>query len=368
MFAGVDSFIQQSLARCRVILTFVALCAVYVDPTEPIITRRIPLTYGPYTIDPLVLTIMGAYLGYGLFMLARLRVAVLSPRAVMLATWTDVGFAAAIGVVTEGGSSPFFSVFCFAAMEAALTVGIRRTLSVTAASAAFYACLILVSAPDDVSIYLTRLIYTVTAGYLIGYFVQQRLNLVAIVRELTAAAERQQIARDLHDVRAQVLAGISLGLGSCREMLQRQRYAEALVDLSDLQASVDREHDDLRAYMRTLINGDVAGARSDASAATRFSIRAQFDGSGTLVEHVLQILREGVTNVMRHSHATSANLRVDAVGEVVIINIDDDGVGFATPEQQPWVIASRVTTLGGALRRAPTNVPGAHLAITLPAR
>jgi signal transduction histidine kinase len=366
MYPRAVPIIAQNFARCRLILSVVALVAVYVDPTQPIVTRWISLTSGSFMIDPLALTIMGMHLCYSVLILALPGAVVSSPLTLLLTTWCDVFFGAAIAVVTEGGASPFFTFFAFAVMEAGLTAGFQRAMLVTLVSVALYLSLIVVSAAGNNNVYITRPIYIAITGYLVGYFGQQRLNLEAGMRELAVAAEREQIARDLHDVRAQVLAGISLGLVSCQELLRRQRYTEALLDLSDLQASVDREHDDLRAYMRSLISGDLTQVRNRTSVATRFSVRAQFDGSGALVDHVLQILREGVTNVMRHSHAGAAALHVEDAGRELRIRIDDDGVGFRNPEQQPWSIASRVSELGGTMQRVQEDMPGAHLAITLP--
>ena len=365
MNVRIAGLIERNFARCRLALSVVALVAVYIDPTEPIVMRWISLRSGFFTIDPLALTIMSLHLCYSVLILALPRAVVSQPRTLALVTWCDVFFSAAIAVVTEGGASPFFTFFAFAVMEAGLTAGFQRAMTVTVVSVGLYLCLILISAAGNSNLYITRPIYIAITGYLVGSFGQQRLDLEARMRELAAAAEREHIARDLHDVRAQVLAGISLGLGSCQELLRRGRHTEALLDLSDLQASVDREHDDLRAYMRSLVNGESAPVRRRPGVATRFSVRAHFEGSGALVEHVLQILREGVTNVMRHSHAASAALRVENADTELRIRIDDDGVGFRNPDQQPWSIASRVSQLNGTIRRE-VDSPGAHLAIALP--
>lgn len=358
--------IEQNFARCRLILSVVALVAVYIDPTEPIATRWIPLTSGPFMIDPWALAIMGTHLCYSTLVLVLPRAVVASPRVLTLTTWCDVFFSAAIAVVTEGGTSPFFTFFAFAVMEAGLTAGFRRALTVTAVSVGLYLSLILVSAPGNANVYITRTIYICITGYLLGYFGQQRLNLEAGIRELAGAAERQQIARDLHDGSAQALAGIGLQLETCQELLRRGRYTEALLELSDLHGSVNREYDELRSYMRSLAGVELTPAQRGAGARTQFSVRVRFEGSGALLDQVLQILREGASNIVRHARATAAAVQVDGTDGMLRINIDDDGVGFGDPMQQPWSILSRVTALGGAMRLTPGGTPGAHLVITLP--
>jgi signal transduction histidine kinase len=69
--------------------------------------------------------------------------------------------------------------------------------------------------------YLMRAVYLAMAGFVIGFFGQQRANFETRLRALEAAAEREAIARSLHDGYIQALAGISLRLESCRDMLNQ---------------------------------------------------------------------------------------------------------------------------------------------------
>ena len=63
-----------------------------------------------------------------------------------------------------------------------------------------------------------RAVYLAIAGYLIGFFSQQRALFEAEVRELETRAERQSIARSLHDGYVQALAGVNLRLETCRAL------------------------------------------------------------------------------------------------------------------------------------------------------
>lgn len=361
--------VERSIARCRVALSVAALVAVFIDPTQPLISRWIPLRSGSFAIDPYALAVMGAHLCYSLTLIYVLAHQIVSStRMASITTWVDVLFGAAIAVLTEGATSPFYAFFAFAVFETGLRSGLRRTLLVTAVSMGLYLSLIVVSASGGTNEYIMRPVYLAIAGYLVGHLGQQRLNLEAGIRELAAANERQQIARDLHDNRAQALAGVSLGLESCQELLRRGSNSEALFELSDLQASVNREYDELRAYMRSLVGLQATAVPRGTHADTRFSLSIQFDGSAKLVEHVLQILREGVTNVLRHAHARVAAIHIRSSDSEVLIRIDDDGIGFRNGAEQPWSISSLVADLGGVIEVVNDNQLGAHLAITLPAR
>jgi signal transduction histidine kinase len=93
-------------------------------------------------------------------------------------------------------------------------------------------------------------------------------------------------------------------------------------------------------------------------------IRATFDGSCVVGEHILQIILEGVRNARRHSVADTVTVNIHGQHEKVTITIADDGIGFDQSGPLPWAIASRVAELGGQLR-VNGNGP-AHLEIVMP--
>ena len=89
------------------------------------------------------------------------------------------------------------------------------------------------------------------------------------------------------------------------------------------------------------------------------------DGSIDLVDHVLQISREGISNIKRHAAAASARIEISSADSQLHIHIEDDGIGLPS-ECVPWSIVSRVKELGGHIRVLDDERLGARLAITLP--
>lgn len=357
---------EQNIARCRLALSLGALAAVYADPTQPFLSRWIPMVTGPFVMDPSVLAVMGAHLAYSVSVYVGLAHARLSPDAVATKTmWGDVLFGAAIGALTEGVTSPFFLFFAFAVVVVGLRAGLRTAMLVTSASVGLYVCLILISTGRGAGMYIMRPVYLAITGYLVGSLGQQRLELEEKVRQLDAAAQRHQIGRDLHDNFIQALAGINLRLGACCRLLRTHAVAAALTDLADLQTAINREHDELRAYMRSLAGLEVTPSSPTEPTATRLRIEADLSGSVDLVDHVLQIVREGIANIRRHARAQAASIRIDAAPAQVHISIDDNGVGFPG-DASPWSIASRVKEMGGELRIRHDDGQGAHLSIILP--
>jgi len=353
--------IERSIAQCRLILSVSALIAVYIDPT-------LPMGGGLFTISPWALGALSGHLAYAAVtfrLLARPRVNL--DRIALVTAWGDITFAMLIALVTEGTSSPFYVFFSFALIAAGFRWGLRRTLLVAAASVLLYLSLTAMGEhPEDLNLRIMRSVYLGILGYLLGYLGERRLELEDTVRDLERTAERASIARSLHDGFCQALAGVNLRLQTCRELLRGGRSADALAQLEDLQGGVTREYDHLRTYVRTLAELDTPAAPESGDRRTSFSVRVECEGSGELVDHVLQIVREGITNVRRHARARRAVVTVRPDERGLLIHIDDDGVGFPEDAAAPWSMDSRAREVGGVARVTRDRQPGAHLEVRLP--
>ncbi len=326
-----------------------------------------PLTGGAFSVNRYWATVLVAHLVYSVTVLILVSRDLRSQRLTTTTTCADVLFAIAIAVVTEGTTSPFYSFFTFAVLAAGLRAGLQAALVVTAVSGLLYMVLIVASVPSHETFYMVmRAAYIAITGYLVGYLGQERLNQEARIRQLETTAQREQIARSLHDGYAQALAGVNLRLETCRELLRRGRHDDVQAELAELQAGVNREHDALREYIRTLVDLRLSPAPVQHDAGARLSVRTDFGGSASLVEHVLLIVLEAIRNIRRHAGARTASVAVRVFGYELVLTIDDDGVGFPPATPLPWSIASRVAECGGTLR-VDERRPGAHLVIALPA-
>lgn len=347
--------IERDIARCRVILSVAAPFAIYLDPTEP--TLFLQLTGGLFIIDPAALLVLLLHLAYSVAVYVVVARPVFDLARVAIVSMTaDVLFGAAVALVTEGTNSPYYIFFLFAVLAAGLRGTFRTALVVTATSVGLYLTLILISRPEGLGFYVTRAVYLAITGYLVGALGRQRRIL---------ETGFQGLARSLHDGYAQALAGVNLRVETCRELLRRGQSAEAFDELTELQVGVTREYDDLRAYVRSLL-GLETSPPPVTSSATRFSVRAQFETSLPVLEHILQIAMEGARNVARHARATEASITVGPSGRRVVIRIDDDGVGFSSDEEPPWSIASRAAELGGQVRIGGDAQSGGHVVVELP--
>ena len=345
------------IARARIILSLVALTSIYIDPSIG----------GLFHLEPYLLATLLGHLVYSIALYLALA-RHMSPRfrhTVALAM--DIFFAAAVTVFTEGTTSPSYVFFVFAIVAAGFRTGFTATLAVTLGCVALY--LLVTAVRHEISsAYFMRAVYLAMAGYFIGFFGQQRARFETRLRELEAASERHMIARSLHDGYVQALAGVTLRLGTCQELLARHRPDEAREELKDLRIGVAREYDQIRSYIRSLARLDEGTPIGEGRAAseTRMEVNAAFAASLDMSEQIVQVILEGIRNTARHARARSATIRVAPVDGAVKILIDDDGVGFRDTGVQPWSIASRVAEYGGTMKIGDGDRPGAHLEIDLP--
>jgi signal transduction histidine kinase len=343
------------VAQARVLLSLLALLSLYMDPTLG----------GLFHLDTWLLAVLLCHLLYSTvtYLVLAYRVATDPVRKISIGL--DLIFATVIAFLTEGRTSPSFIFFVFAIVAVGFRTGFRDTLLVTLCCVALYALVVAIS-DGLLSVYLMRAVYLAIAGYLIGFFGQQRVHFERRVRELETETEREAIARSLHDGYLQALAGVSLRLESCRDMLISNEPGVALAEIKEIQLAVSREYDEVREYVRSLASAErpaIGISRMELN--TRFHVQAAFAAPGEVVEHIMQIVLEGIRNSRRHGRAHSGRISVHQLSESISITIDDDGIGFGEPVTPPWTIASRVAEFGGSLV-VNSQPAGAHLEISLP--
>lgn len=354
---------EEQIARCRIVLSVAAIATVYIDSQTPLLARWIPFVSGRFTMDARLLAVMLAHLGYSIAMYVRTTRG-LSPRTIALTAWTDLAFAVMIAAMTEGVASPAYPFLAFAVVSAGLLSGPRRATSITTVTLLLYLCVLLVSTHEDAESYILRPVYLGITGYLLVYLAQQRIDVEERIRSLRVAEQRHRIARDLHDNYAQALAGVNLRLEAARAQLASGAADQVLADLTRLQASVQHEYDDLRDYVRSLAGVGSASGEPSPRQNTRIRLRADFTGSPERLASVLSIVREGVSNIVRHARAHAASIDIRSGDDSVRVVIRDDGVGFRG-QQAPWSIDSRVREAGGQIRIG-REATGTDLQITLP--
>src|SRR5579871_4051889 len=193
------------------------------------------------------------------------------------------------------------------------------------------------------------------------------------VEHLAKVAERERIARDLHDVLGHTLSVITLKSELAGKLIDRdpQRAGKEIREVEEISRQALAEvRDAIRGYRANGLVAELAHAKATLEIA---GLSVQCEASSRLQlpatqESVLALaVREGVTNVLRHARASKCSLRLEEQNGLCQLEIADDGQGFVTSEGNGLRgMRERVEMLGGTLERR--NKSGTTLTITLPLR
>lgn len=197
--------------------------------------------------------------------------------------------------------------------------------------------------------------------------------------QLTVLQDRDRIARDLHDLVIQRLFAVGLTLqGASRravrpEVIERLEGAVGELDqtIRDIRATIfELRHRagegsfraDLRqlieSYASTLGFAPVVHLVGPLDAVTDDEVQTQ----------VLMVVREALSNVVRHAHATSVTVQVEVTGARLEVVVRDDGVGIGADAVESGLsnVRDRATEHGGAVELSRGEPHGTVLRWSVP--
>jgi two-component system sensor histidine kinase DesK len=187
---------------------------------------------------------------------------------------------------------------------------------------------------------------------------------------LAKVAERERIARDLHDLLGHTLSVIVLKseLASRLTATNPTRAAEEIRDVERIsREALTQVRAAVRGYRSTGFDGELREAmRALAAAGIQVETSVEPPPLSPAQETVFaMVLREAVTNVVRHAHATVCRLTLRQAGRFCEMVIADNGLGGALDEGSGLSgMRERVEALGGALERDGSH--GTQLRIRVP--
>jgi signal transduction histidine kinase len=159
----------------------------------------------------------------------------------------------------------------------------------------------------------------------------------------TIHAERDRIARELHDSLAQVLGVIHLQLRSLESRAKDEASLALADELSDLAETADEAYRDVREAILGLretvreddgLEGSLREYLRKYSRQTGISATITCEGdtrrslSPRAEVQLLRVVQEALTNTRKHAQATRVGVRIECVGGGTTLMIEDDGVGF----------------------------------------
>ena len=198
-------------------------------------------------------------------------------------------------------------------------------------------------------------------------------------QRLAVLEDRTRIAEDLHDLVIQRLFAVGLGLQGLSMRLGSDAARERLSSfIDDLDGTIRAIRQTIFSLQEpetgsTGLRGEALRVVTEAASALGYEPELTFEGplDSTVPEksvpEVLAVLREALSNVARHAHATSAHVTLTADPELwqLTLVVEDDGVGPGsgdTPGLGTATMAARARRLGGGCILEARPGGGARLA------
>ncbi|MDQ1680042.1 MAG: hypothetical protein QOI42_901 [Frankiaceae bacterium] len=200
-----------------------------------------------------------------------------------------------------------------------------------------------------------------------------RLSAAAADREqLAILRDRDRIARDLHDLVIQRLFATGMALESSVRRIEPPEAADRVRRaVDDLDATIKEIRSTIFALQVPAplagegLRAAIAGVVTSASPALGFAPHLTFDGlvdsivPQPLAEQLVAVLREALSNVARHAHASRVDVTVSTDGDEVRLRVADDGIGLPDGAAHSGLknLASRARDVAGTFGAVALHPP-----------
>lgn len=175
------------------------------------------------------------------------------------------------------------------------------------------------------------------------------------IGHLATVAERERIARDLHDLLGHTLSLITIKSALAARIIEREPE-RAAAEIRDVERIAREAMSEVRATVSGYRDAGLARAVTSAramleAAAVKLNTNIEQVPLAPTEEGVLALaVREAITNVVRHARATTCNVTLSAESGVRELCIEDDGRGKHGDDGNGLNgMRERVTAIGGAL-------------------
>ncbi|MEU4223462.1 GAF domain-containing protein [Nonomuraea sp. NPDC026600] len=200
----------------------------------------------------------------------------------------------------------------------------------------------------------------------------ERLNLLE---------DRDRIAKDLHDVVIQRLFATAMTLMSTVKLVERPEAAgrvqhaideldETIRQIRSTIFALQSPRENTEPSLRAQIVGLVEAARGHLGFMPGLRMEGPLDNQvpDAVAEHLLAVLREALSNVVRHAKASRADVAVEVAEDQLTLIVQDNGAGLPADGRRSGLrnLEDRATGLGGALEITSPDLGGARLCWRVP--
>ena len=297
-------------------------------------------------------------------------------------SWVRTGLAVGLWAITLGLCLVHFQVFGFLLIfSAAVVAGIfggRAVVPALAGVVAVSVVFIPATRSNMLDWFWLPVVVTLTGlGTMFGRRMRQSDSDLRLAREeiarLAVSEERLRFARDLHDLLGHSLSVVVLKaeLAGRLATTAPERAVDEMADVERVAREALREvRDAVAGYRQPSLDQELEGARQMLQAA---GVLARFEPTSGPLPAGLDAtlawaLREGVTNIVRHSRAGHAEVLLSRAGGQVSLQLLDDGDGCdgCEPGNGLRGLRERVEARGGTLESGARVEGGFRLAVALP--
>lgn len=239
---------------------------------------------------------------------------------------------------------------------------------------------------------LASLLFSVALGVWISRVVQQSRQRAALIRELESTraelaeahhaqgvvAERERLAREIHDTLAQGFTSIVMLAQTAR----RNPETSVLETIEDVARENLAEARALVAAFTPVPLDDATVHEAIGRLGDRFAretglpVRVEVQGDPVVLGRAAEVVlvraaQEALSNVRRHARATRVVVRLSYSGDGAAIEVDDDGVGFDPDRGTAGFglagMRGRAADVGGAVEVASAPGRGTQVRVRVPA-
>jgi signal transduction histidine kinase len=207
-------------------------------------------------------------------------------------------------------------------------------------------------------------------------------------------AERERMAREIHDTLAQGFTSVIMLAQTARAEMEAQTGPAAEIDgeppvtarLDAIELVARENLDEARALVAAFSPVALEGATladavrrlterfgAETGVAVDIEVSAPSGGLATLSRDqevvLLRATQEALTNVRRHAQARSVTVRLTAAGTGALVEVEDDGVGFGPEKPAGFGLTGmrdRARDAGGELDIASAPGRGTRISVRVP--
>ncbi|QNE45746.1 sensor histidine kinase [Glaciihabitans sp. INWT7] len=218
--------------------------------------------------------------------------------------------------------------------------------------------------------------------HLLDELTATQAELAAANHDTGVVSERERLAREIHDTIAQSLTGIVM----MSQRAQRELAHERLEPLADQLRLLEQSAREVLVETRSLVaasapvdlGGGIAAAlerlaeryRRESGIAITVIAEVSVDLDRDTEVVLLRCAQEALANVRKHSHATSATVRMVTELHTATLSVTDDGTGFDSTKAETGFglpgMRDRLALVNGALALSSVPGGGTSLSVSLP--